>query len=92
MKMLEDIVSLSSRGVGVRDIAGQLGISPKAVNDNIRKIGELCAEQLASAIVSLGLAEVQLDEFWFFVKKHALGRIPKHLPAAPGGRPGPGRP
>jgi transposase-like protein len=71
-KMLRDIISLSSQGVGVRGIAEHLGISPKAVNHNILKVGELCAEQLANTIVSLDLVEIQLDEFWCFVKKKAL--------------------
>jgi transposase-like protein len=78
-KTIRDIISLSSQGAGVRGIAEHLEISPKAVNRNIIKIGELCAAHLASAIVSLDLVEVQLDEFWSFVKKNVLKRTAKHL-------------
>lgn len=78
-KIIRDIISLSSQGVGVRGIAEHLEISPKAVNRNIIKIGELCAEQLANTIVSLDLVEIQLDEFWSFIKKNALKRIPNFL-------------
>jgi protein-arginine kinase activator protein McsA len=78
-KNIRDIISLSSQGMGVRGIAEHLGISPKAVNHNIIKIGELCAEQLANSIVSLDLVEVQLDEFWSFIKKNTLKRIPHFL-------------
>ncbi|MDR1487143.1 MAG: hypothetical protein LBT62_03995 [Deltaproteobacteria bacterium] len=69
MQTLRDIMSLSSQGVGVRGIAEHLKLSPKAVNQNIIKIGEHCAEHLANTILSLDLVEVQLDEFWSFVKK-----------------------
>jgi transposase-like protein len=78
-KTIRDIISLSSQGVGVRGIAEHLEISPRAVNRNIIKIGELCAEQLAKTVVSLDLVEVQLDEFWSFIKKNGLKRVPKYL-------------
>jgi transposase-like protein len=79
MKTIRDIMSLSSQGVGVRGIAEHLKLSPKAVNHNIIKIGEHCAEHLANTILSLDLVEVQLDEFWSFIKKNVLKRIPRYL-------------
>jgi transposase-like protein len=78
-KIIRDIISLSSRGMSVRGIAEHLGISTKAVNHNIIKIGDPCAEQLASSIVTLDLVDVQLDEFWSFIKRNALKRIPNYL-------------
>jgi transposase-like protein len=78
---IRDIVSLSSHGMGVRGIAEHLRISTKAVNRNIIKVGEHCAELLSNMIVSLQLPEIQLDEFWSFVKKNALKRVEKYLKA-----------
>ncbi|MDR1085481.1 MAG: hypothetical protein LBP22_11680 [Deltaproteobacteria bacterium] len=78
-KTIRDIISLSSQGMGVRGIAEHLEISPKAVNRNIIKTGELCAAHLAKTIVSLDLVDVQVDEFWSFVKKNVLKRTAKHL-------------
>jgi transposase-like protein len=78
-KTIRDIISLSSQGIGVRGIAEHLEISPRAVNRNIIKVGELCAEQLAKSVVSLDLVEVQLDEFWSFIKKNGLKRMPKYM-------------
>jgi hypothetical protein len=92
VKTIRDIISLSSQRVGVRGIAEHLQISPKAVNHYIIKVGESCAEHIAKSIISLDMVEVQLDEFWSFVKKNGLKRVPKYLEPLKKERYGSGQP
>jgi transposase-like protein len=72
---IRSIIHHAAEGVSVRSTARLLNIDKSTVNRIILRIGEHCSKILSNLLRSIYMTEVQLDEFWSFVKKKKLLRL-----------------
>ncbi|MDR1110811.1 MAG: hypothetical protein LBP92_09020 [Deltaproteobacteria bacterium] len=74
---IRSIIHHAAEGVSVRSTARLLNIVKSTVNRIILRIGEYCSKILSNLLRYIYMTEVQLDEFWSFVKKKKLLRLKK---------------
>jgi transposase-like protein len=69
---IRQIIHHTAEGVSVRATARLLEIDKSTVNRIILKVGQHLSKVLSSALRSIHMTELQLDEMWSFVKKKKL--------------------